>query len=287
MRTKLLFTIVLAMILSVCARQVSAISLTQSIDKTEMPFEDSAKFEITVEWPGSQFAYRFINPLNPYIDRLKISRFTSSISSFGTGKDEKTTKKFTYVLVPTSGGEGKIDPITINFITWPDSISGELITEPVAMTISEQIIKPKAGEFPAWISIMGGLLLVGSGATIYFLRAKAIKGRPIVKTPSESALDELSKLKAACGSDLKRFQTGVFNILSNFLRSKHNINLSGLSEEKIGELLSKTDLSEPAQASIRNWLVQAEKDKYRPVEAAPGETVRLETELRRFFENVK
>lgn len=287
MRTRNIFSVALMLVLSLGAQRALAISLTQSIDKTEMPFEDSAKFEITVEWLGSQFAYRFINPLNPYIDRLKISRFTSSISSFGTGKDEKTTKKFTYVLVPTSGGKGKIDPITINFITWPDSVSGELVTEPVAMTIGEQIIKPKAGEFPAWISIMGGLLLIGSGATIYFLRAKAIRGRPIVKTPSESALDELSKLKADCGSDLKRFQTGVFNILSSFLRSKHNINLSGLSEEKIEELLSKTNLSQPAQASIRNWLVQAEKDKYRPVEAAPGETVRLETELRRFFENVK
>ncbi len=275
------------LVLSVCAQSALAIALTQSIDKTEMPFEDSAKFEITVEWPGSQFAYRFINPLNPYIDRLKIRRFTSSIASFVTGSEEKTIKKFTYVLVPTSSGEGKIDPIAISYVTWPDSLPGELITEPVGMTISEQRIEPKSVKFPVWISIVGGLLLVGSGATIYILRAKAVRRRPIVKTPSDSALDELTKLKTECGSDLKRFQTGVFNILSGFLRAKHNINLSGQTEETIAELLAKTNLSEQAQTSIRNWLAQAEKDKYRPVEAAPGETVRLETEMRRFFENMK
>ena len=275
------------MAIAVEVQNSSAISLSQTIDKTEMAFDDSAKFEITVEWPGPQFAYRFINPLNPYIDRLKIGRFSSSISSIGTGQDEKTTKKFTYVLLPTSGGEGKIDPITINYITWPDSISGELITEPVAMTIGEQKIKSSSSKFPIWIPIVGGLLVIGSGTAIYVLRAKALKGRPIVKTASETALFELAKLKTESGTDIKKFQTGVYSILSNFLRSKFNVNISGLTEEKIEELLAKTNLSEQPRMSIKNWLSQAEKDKYRPVEATPGETVRLETELRRFFENVK
>mgnify|MGYP001567175179 FL=1 len=129
--------------------------------------------------------------------------------------------------------------------------------------------------------------MISSGAAIYVLRAKAVKGRPAVKTPSEMALNELTKLKTESGTDMKKFQTGVYNILSDFLRSRFDINVSGLGEEKIEELLSKTNLSEQPRISIKIWLVQAEKDKYRPVEAAPGETVRLETELRRFFENVK
>jgi len=287
MKTGKILAVVLLLVISFGVQNSAAISLSQSIDKTEMAFEDSAKFEITVEWQGPQFGYRFANPLNPYIDRLKIGPFTSSISSIGAGQDEITTKKFTYVLIPTSSGEGKIDPIKISYFTWPDSVSGELITEPVAMTISEQKIKSKSSRFPIWIPIVGGLLVVGSGAAIYVLRAKAVRGRPTVKTPSEAALEELAKLKIESGLDLKRFQTGVYNILSNFLRSKYNINISGQSEERIVELLAKTNLSEQARMGIKNWLVQAEKDKYRPIDVAPGETVRLETELRRFFENVK
>ena len=287
MKTSKILAVVLTSVIWIIAKNAAAVSLSQSIDKTEMAFEDSAKFEITVEWPGPQFAYRFANPLNPYIDRLKIGPFSSSISSIGTGKDEVTTKKFTYVLIPTSAGEGKIDAITISYFTWPDSISGELITEPVAITIGEQKIKSKPGGFSIWLPIFGALLVVGSGTAIYLLRARAVKGRPLVKTPSEMALNELVKLKTETGTDIKKFQTGVYNILSNFLRSKFNISISGLTEEKIEELLAKTNLSEQLRMSIKNWLVQAEKDKYRPVEAAPGETARLETELRRFFENVK
>ena len=287
MKSSKILSIVLALVIIITVKNAAAITLSQSIDKTEMAFEDSAKFEITVEWQGPQFAYRFANPLSPYIDRLKIGPFSSSISSIGTGKDEVTTKKFTYVLIPTSSSEGKIDAIKISYFTWPDSIPGELITEPVVLTIGEQKIKPKPGRLPLWIPIVGGFLVISSGAAIYVLRAKAVKGRPVVKTPSEMALNELTKLKTESGTDMKKFQTGVHHILTDFLHSKFDINISGQSEEKIEELLSKTNLSEQPRISIKNWLVQAEKDKYRPVEAAPGETVRLETELRRFFENVK
>lgn len=264
-----------------------AVTLSQSIDRTEMAFEDSAKFEITVEWPGTQMAYRFTNPLNPYIDRLKIRRFSSSITSTGTGKDEITTKKFTYVLIPTSSGTGKVDPITISFLTWPDSVAGELITEPVSISIAEQKIVAKSDKLPIWAPIIGAILLLGSGTAFYLARSRAVKSRPPVKTPSQSALDELTKLKAESGNDLKKFQTGVYNILMNFLKSKYDINVSSESEEKIEELLKKARLAEQTQKEIAGWLIRAERDKFRPIDASPGETVRLETELRRFFENVK
>ncbi|HEX2896432.1 MAG TPA: BatD family protein, partial [candidate division Zixibacteria bacterium] len=261
---------------------VDAISLSQSIDRTDMAFEDSAKFEITVEWPGAQMAYRFVNPLNPYIDRLKVGRFSSSITSTGTGEDERTTKKFTYVLIPTSSGNGKVDPITISYLTWPDSVAGELITEPVSITIAEQKIVAKSNKLPIWAPIIGGILLLGSGTAFYLARSRAVKSRPPVKTPSQAALDDLTKLKAESGNDLKKFQTGVYNILMTFLKAKYDINVSGESEERIEELLKKAPLAEQTQREIAGWLIKAERDKFRPVEASPGETVRLETELRRF-----
>lgn len=286
-RNKISLNIVLVLVLFSGADLVNALSLTQSIDKTEMAFEDSAKFEITVEWPGPQFAYRFINPLNPYFDRLKIGRFSSSITSTGKGQDEYTTKKFSYILLPTSGGLGKIDPITISYITWPDSVSGELVTEPVSISIAEQKVRAKSTRLPFWIPIAGGILLLGSGAAIYAARSRAAKRRPAAKSPSELALEELSKLKSEAGGDLKKFQTGLYNILMKFLKLKYGLNLAGQSEDKMFELLSGTSLPEPRQKNIVGWLKQAEQDKFRPIEASPGETVRLETELRRFLETLK
>lgn len=268
-------------------QNVSAISLSQSIDKTEIPFGDSAKFEITVEWEGPQFAYRFTNPLNPNIDRLKVGRFSSSITSTGTGDQEQTSKEFLYVLMPTSSGIGKIDPITISYITWPDSVAGELVTEPVVISIAEQKIVAKSGNLPIWAPIIGGILLLGSGTAFYWARFRAAKSRKPVKLASDTALEELTKLKNEAGTDLKRFQTGVYNILMNFLRAKYNLNIMGQTEEQLTELLTTVSLSEQRQRELAAWLIQAEKDKYRPIEASPGETVRLETELRKFFENMK
>lgn len=265
----------------------SAISLTQSINKTEMAFEDRAVFEISIEWPGQQFAYRFPEPLNPYFDRLKVEKFTSSISSVGQGKDEITTKKFIYVLAPTSGGQGKIDPITINFLTWPDSSAGELVTEQVSIMIAEPKAASKSSNLPLWIPIIGAILLLGSGAAVFISVSKAKKEKIPLKSPGVTALEELSQLKSEAGTDLKRFQTGVYNILSKFMSSKYRLNVSGHTEEKLDEILANSPLSEQHRVIVRNWLVQAERDKFRPVESSPGETLRLETELRRFFETLK
>jgi len=73
----------------------------------------------------------------------------------------------------------------------------------------------------------------------------------------------------------------------NFLKSKYNINVSGETEERIEELLKSVLIAESRQKDIAGWLIRAERDKFRPIEASPGETVRLETELRKFFENLK
>ena len=264
-----------------------AISVIQSINKTEMAFEDSAVFEITVEWPGSQFAYRFPKPLDPYIDRLKVGKFSSSISSTGSAENERTIKKFTYQLMPTSSGLGKIDPITVNYVTWPDSVAGELVTEPVTINIAEQKVVANSSTFPKWIPIIGVIMLLGTGAVVFAAVSKARKQKKPVKSPSEAALESLTQLKAESGTDLKRFQTGVYNILSDFLSSKFEIKVVGLNEDSLVEKLSNTALSENEKEQIKNWLAQAELDKFRPVEPSPGDTVRLETELRRFFENVK
>lgn len=269
------------------ALSANAITLTQSVNKTEMAFEDSVQFDVTVEWKGPQFAFRFPHPLNPYIDRLKIGRYSSSISSTGQGKEESTTKKFTYVLEPTSGGKGKIDPITIAYVSWPDSIPGELVTELVMIDIADEVIVAKSSGSILWYFIIGGILLLGGGAGVFIVRNKTAKSKVPVKTPVDAAIEELDNTKAESGSDLKKFQTGIYDLLSNFLKSRYNIDVSGNDEAQLGTTLAKTSLSETQKGSIIKWLVQAERDKFRPIEASPGETVRLENDLRKFFENLK
>jgi len=284
--TKIIHLAIVFITFAVATGHAGAISLTQSIDKDQMAFEDSAKFEITVEWPGPQFAYRFTNPLNPYFDRLKVGRFSSSVNSTGTGQDEVTTKKFTYVLTPTSSGPGKIDPITISFISWPDSVAGELVTEPVSIIIADQKPAPKSKVLPIWVWITGGMAILGGGAAFYVSKSRAAKRKPVVKSPSEIALEELAGLKTEAGTDLKKFQTGVYNILVKYVNSKYQFNLGGQTEDKLEEIITKIPLNEQQRNSLKGWVIQAERDKYRPLASSPGDTVRLETDLRRFFEEL-
>lgn len=262
-----------------------AIGLSQSINKTEMEFKDSLIFEITVEWEGSQFEYLFGGPLDPYFDRLRVRKFSSSINSTGTGDREKTIKKFSYTLFPTSSGTAKIDPIVISFISLPDSTRGQLLTEPVIINVAEPVFVEESESFPLWFLALGGFLLIGSVAAAFFL----IKGggkKEEVFTPIQIALQELAKVKEDSRTDLKQFQAGVFSLLTKFSKENYQIETAGKSEAEIETAFADTNLDETRKRQIKDWIVNAEKDKFRPDVFSPGETVRLENEIRIFLESI-
>jgi hypothetical protein len=99
-------------------------------------------------------------------------------------------------------------------------------------------------------------------------------------------LDELTALKQEAGGDLKKFQTGLYKILSGFLTAQYGLNPDGVPDDEVEKLLEPTDLAESQRKQISAWLVQARRDKFRPVVGAPGETIRLEAEIRRCFEQL-
>jgi hypothetical protein len=264
------------------------ISVSQSLDRFSIPFEDSVRFEVVLKWNGPQSAYLFTKPLNPTFDRLKARGVTSSVSSSGSGSDEVTTKRFDYTLIPISSGLGSIDPVTISYISWPDSIPGELVTETMTVQIAEPLPPEKEhGGFTVWVLILVILVVVGSAAFAFVRWKKSRTPKEIEKTPVEQFLEDLTALKQESGSEFKKFQAGLYKLLVEFLTAKYAINPDGAADDEVEKLLEPTDLNEHQIKQISLWLVQARRDKFRPVVAAPGETIRLETEIRRFFEELK
>ncbi len=75
------YLILIITILTFSSSVTAEIKISQSISKSEIAFEDSAQFNILIEWEGSQSAYLFKKPLSPFIDRMKIGQFSSSVSS--------------------------------------------------------------------------------------------------------------------------------------------------------------------------------------------------------------
>ena len=280
-----IFAALLSIIFLISHATVQAIGLSQSINKTEMKFEDSLVFEIRLEWDGSQFVYLFEGPLNPYFDRLRVSNFSSSINSTGTGDKEKTIKKFSYTLLPTSSGTAKIEPILISFMSMPDSGRGQFLTEPVLINVADPVFVEESESFPLWLLAVGGFLLIG-GVSVAFFLIKSGGKKEEVLTPVQIALQELAKVKEDSGTDFKNFQSGVYRLLTKFSKENYQIETTGKYEAEIETAFFYTNLDETRQRQIKDWIIRAGEDKFRPAVASVGETVRLENEIRTFLKSI-
>lgn len=266
--------------------RADGISVSQSIDRTSVAFEDSIRFEIVLNWNGPPSAYLLGQPLSPQISGLRVHGFSSSITSAGEGGAEVTTKAYRYTLVPNTSGVGRIEPVSISYVTWPDSIPGELVTE--AMTVNVAPPRPaelEHGSSVAWIvAVVVIAALVTAGVVVRRARTK----RPVepVRTALQVFLDGLVDIRKEAGNDLKQFQTCLYRIMSEFLSAKYSINVNSLSDDELQEALGKTDMNQEVKAKVAGYLLMARRDKFRPVSAAPGDTIRLETEIRDLFEKI-
>ncbi|RKX26816.1 MAG: hypothetical protein DRP45_02570 [Candidatus Zixiibacteriota bacterium] len=278
-------TVILALLL--LPAMVQAVSVSQSIDRVEMAFEDTASVEITITWDGSPTAYRFDKALRLQCAGLQVARFSSKVSSTGSGVEETTTKLFRYALSPTLSGVATIEPLTIEFVSWPDSVVGTLTTDPMTVTVAQPraVTLSEDDSIPLWLVFVIGVVVLGAvfvGLLIY----KRRKPKEVFFTPTQAFLKQLTVVKQEAGSDLKKFQTGLYQLLTTFVSLQYQINLSGKSAEAIAEELATTTLSPVAKEKISGWLIRAEKEKFAPVASTPGEVIRLEAEVRDLFEKM-
>jgi hypothetical protein len=280
--------LIIAILLLATAGFGQSITVSQSIDRTEMAFEDTAKFQITLTWAGPPHQYRFDKPLRLDTDNLTVTSFSSSVTSSGVGPDEITTKTYDYSVAPTLSGTGTIRPLDIEYMMWPDSLTGHLTTDPVLLRIAQP--RPRAAQESG--SILGYLLaaLAICGIALAVILWIVMKRRrPVEKpeSPAERALNELARVKNDAGQDIKRFQTGLYRILVRYLTDRHGVDLEGLSADQVEAKLGEAGINDSDSEKITAWLKRAEREKFAPVAVAPGEVMRHETDIRLFFERLK
>lgn len=273
-----------------CSALAGDISLSQSLDRSEIPYEERANLDIVVSWHGNQAAYRFDRPIQPQLSRLRVKEFSSSISSAGTGADEVTTKRFRYSLAPTGSGTARIEPMVISYTSWPDSLPGELVTE--AMTVTVAAAKPVAKPFSlkqhktTIFATAGGLVLVGGVGLGLFVRSRKRRPKPVEKSVAEQFLERLPQLRQEANGDLKKFQTGLYKNLLWFLSAEYGLYFANEPVEQILKQLEHAGIPDPVKDRVCGWLLQADRVKFSPVIPAPGEAIRLESEVRHFFETI-
>ena len=270
--------------------QASGIVLSQSIDRTEVGYDDLVKLEIILQWDGPPRAYIIDGPLRPKLDRLKVASSSSTVSIDGRGESEKTTKTFRFFLEPISSGIGKIGRMEINYLSLADSIPGLLSTDPLEVKIGRPALSSSSERnlfsWPLFAAI--GVAFFGAigGGMVYLRRRNAANAEP-ERLPKDELLERLTELKARSGSDHKQFQTGLYRLLVNYLTARFGSARQGLSCEAIIIELAKTDMPLVERDKISGWLRQAEKEKYSPAGAPPGEATRIESEVREFFQSIK
>jgi len=286
-RSRAFVTIWLSMlVLPLCGQ--ASISVSQSIDRTDMAFEDTAGFRIVITWHGPAHAYRFEKPFRLQTDRLKVVRFSSTIRSTGSGPDEITTKTFDYKLAPSLSGIGTIEPLDIEYLSWPDSLTGTLVTDPIAISIGEPLppeLEEEGGISGGWIAVIV-VCVLGAAVGIFSLAGRRAPQKT-TRTPVAAFLDDLEEVKKESGRDLKKFQTGLYKNLVRYIERRYHLSSVGESAEALTVELNKVERDQAICQALSGWLVRAEKEKYAPLELAPGEVTRLETEVRQFFEKLK
>ena len=283
--TRYLVCLVFALALTAPAANADGISISQSIDQHRVPYEDQVHFRIVLSWDGPQTAYLFNKPLDPQFERLMVQQYASSIRSAGSGADEVTTKTYDYTLKPTQAGTGRIEPVTIEYLSWPDSIPGQLVTEAMSVEIAPPVPVETSGGY-MWLIVIGAVVVILVVAVITWRvhRSRRVELAEPALTPAQEFLVRLAELKADAGNDLKKFQTGLYKHLVSFLHERYGIGSATASADEIAEKLAKTDMAKNYQDKINGWLHRAEREKFSPVAASPGETIRLEAEIREFFE---
>jgi hypothetical protein len=267
----------------------SGIRVSQSIAQHHIAFEDTVEFQIAVEWQGPQSAYIFDRPLSLELDHLKVGRFSSTIASRGGGDQEITTKIYKYRLLPLAPGTAEIEPVEISYLAMPDSTRGTLVTEKMTVEIDKPIPPPEPGDTSTltWLGIVLAALLVGV-VTIIALRGRSETDTTPRLTPRQVLLQQLGILRADSENDLKRFQSGLYKLLCAFLLAEYEIEVNEKDRDQLDQQLQeKSELGDGQRETLLDWLFQAQQDKFRPVQASPGETTRRENAIRAFFERLQ
>jgi hypothetical protein len=264
------------------------ISLTQQVSETSIAFEDDVSFEVILTWTGPQHRYIFDRPLSPALSGLKVGSFSTSVGTAPTDSGQITTKRFRFQLIPTRSGTAAVQPINIEYTGWPDSLPGELVTEAVTILVAAPARRPEISQgLSGWVKAAIVLAVIGIAGGLWY-GAHRRRLRSLVKqtTPKDELLNGLENLQAEAGSDLKKFQTGLYQLLLTYLNDTYGILTTGRSVNDIMASLESSDLSAGRREKLAYWIERAEREKYAPVQAAPGETVRLANEIKQFFENM-
>ncbi|UCD94625.1 MAG: hypothetical protein JSU69_00825 [Candidatus Zixiibacteriota bacterium] len=268
------------------AAPVSAqeISLSGGVDKTDIAFEDSLTLAVEIKWIGDITSYSFgLLPL-PETENLQVVGTSSAISSSTEQDQDITTRTFKYTLRPTGSGVGVIEPIVLNYVAWPDSIPGELMTQQFKILIAAPVPSEGEGGLSLIVRmILAAFIVLAAAVGLVLWKRRAPKAEP-ARTAGEKFLEAFEAVKSEAQSDRKLFFTKLYKLLTSYLSEEYKLDVTGKTAKLILEGLNELDIPMERKEKIAAWLENAEREKFAPGGGSPGDVLRLVTEIESFFE---
>lgn len=262
------------------------ISLSATLDKNEIAFEGKINLSLEVKWEGDITDYSFgVMPL-PETRNLQVAGTRSTISSVDEDGREMTVRAFDYTFKPTQAGTGIIYPIIFDYISWPDSIPGELTSQQFEVAIAPPLPPPEESDSSLLstvvIVVLATIVVVILVYVFIRLRKARVTGEPALSVERQF-LDELSVIKKESQIDRKVFFTRLYKLLTDYMERKYDLHLSGRMAQNILADLDRLDISGDAKDKIGGWLKQADKEKFAPSAGTPGDIIRLISEMEDYF----
>jgi len=221
----------------------------------------------------------------PEAENLKVVGTKKSISSSEEGGIEYTTRTYRYTFEPTLTGTGTIRPIEVKFVSWPDSIPGELATQEFKILIAEPVVKEDSKGFPLWLIFLGAAIVIIEGAYLIF---KFKRKRPVesVERPEEIFLEGLEEVRKASHGERQQFFTGLYKLLIEYLGGKYQIGSAGKTTVVILRELNEKEIPLDFKEKLADYLARCETEKFAPSQGEPGDIIRLSNEIENLFKNV-
>jgi len=268
----------------------SNLTLSASIDKTDIPYEGEVTLSVEINWRGTLEDYSFgLMPL-PETDKFKVAGTSSSISTEedSLGQDI-TIRQFKYTLKPVEFGIATIYPITLDYTAFPDSIPGQLTTQQFKVNIDRPIPKEEKSQSNTglYLLIILGAAIVIAVPSVYFIfiRKKEIPEPEL--SPEKRFIEDFRDVKKESINDRRQFFARLHKTIVSYFSQKYDINPTGKTAAVIIEELKEREIPETELARPADWLTIAETEKYAPTKGEPGDLLRLAAEIEAHFEDEK
>jgi hypothetical protein len=263
------------------------ISVSSSIDKTEIAYEDEVQLTVELKWEGDITAYRFeIIPL-PETEKLQAGGSSTQTSSLVEDSVEYTIRTYKYNFRPILAGTGIIRPITFNYVTWLDSLPGQLTTQEYRILIAEpKPVVTRGGISTVGIIVIIMVIIVIAAAVIFMILRKKPSLMEASVSPEETFIQDLQRIKKDHHADRKLFFGGLHKALLDYLGNRFGMETAGKTMSTIKEAVSALDIAVNHQEKIIQLLEMAESEKFAPRQGEPGDILRLCTELENHFSNI-